>query len=158
MSITRFNIRVYGLLVHAGSVLVSDELIKGKPITKFPGGGMQPGEGTLDCLKREVREEMGVDAFGLVHFYTTDFFQPSAYAAGDQIVSIYYRFRIAEAELERMAGPAQGHAADPGQCFRWLSLADGTPDAVDLPIDRVVLQLLLEEQAHKRRVGGKSAE
>jgi hypothetical protein len=33
-----FTIRVYGLLLHEGRVLVSDEFIKGRRITKFPGG------------------------------------------------------------------------------------------------------------------------
>lgn len=38
MSSERFNIRVYGLLLHEGGVLVADELVKGHRITKFPGG------------------------------------------------------------------------------------------------------------------------
>ena len=59
--VDRFNIRVYGLLFHGGSVLVSDEMVQGRRITKFPGGGMMPGEGTLDCLRREIREETGLE-------------------------------------------------------------------------------------------------
>ena len=51
-----FTLRVYGLLMHEGRVLVSDELIKGQRITKFPGGGLEYGEGLKDCLVREIRE------------------------------------------------------------------------------------------------------
>ena len=40
-----FTIRVYGILLHKGCVLVCDELIKGRHITKFPGGGLEFGEG-----------------------------------------------------------------------------------------------------------------
>ena len=50
----RFNIRVYGLLINEQKqVLVSDELIRGSYITKFPGGGLEFGEGTRNCLQRE---------------------------------------------------------------------------------------------------------
>ncbi|MBK9515443.1 MAG: NUDIX domain-containing protein [Flavobacteriales bacterium] len=62
MNAPTFTIRVYGLLLHAGHVLVSDELIKGRRITKFPGGGLEYGEGLKDCLIREIREEIGIEA------------------------------------------------------------------------------------------------
>jgi len=44
-------------------------------MTKFPGGGLQFGEGTIDCIKREFREELGCEIGVLKHFYTTDYFQ-----------------------------------------------------------------------------------
>ena len=57
----RFNIRVYGILINEQQqVLVSDELIRGSYITKFPGGGLEFGEGTRDCLQREFMEEMNL--------------------------------------------------------------------------------------------------
>ena len=53
-----FNVRVYGILKDSNNhVLVSDELIRGEYFTKFPGGGLEFGEGTRDCLKREFKEE-----------------------------------------------------------------------------------------------------
>lgn len=152
MNVHRFNIRVYGLLVHAGHVLVSDEVVQGKRITKFPGGGMELGEGTLECLVREVREEMGAEAVDLQHFYTTDFFQPSAFREGDQIISIYYTFRVA-----RRSGHVTGimpfaNNAISGESFRWLPLDGAGSSDVDLPIDRVVLGMLLQKMARGRRV------
>ena len=61
----RFNIRVYGILINdQNQVLVSDELIRGKHYTKFPGGGLEYGEGTRDCLKREFLEETGHEING----------------------------------------------------------------------------------------------
>jgi 8-oxo-dGTP pyrophosphatase MutT (NUDIX family) len=50
-----FNIRVYGLVIRQGKVLLTDEIRFGIPMTKFPGGGLKPGEGTVDCLRREMR-------------------------------------------------------------------------------------------------------
>src|SRR5687768_1363505 len=87
----RFNVRVYGILVNEQKqVLVSDELIRGKEYTKFPGGGLEFGEGTRDCLKREFLEEMNLQVDVGQHLYTTDFFQQSAFNPAHQILSIYY--------------------------------------------------------------------
>src|ERR1041385_9580443 len=86
-----FNVRVYGVLVAGnGDILVADEHIRGGYYTKFPGGGMEFGEGTRDCLKREFKEETGLDVTVGEHIYTTDYYQQSAFNPKDQIISIYY--------------------------------------------------------------------
>src|SRR5215468_5074625 len=86
-----FNIRVYGLLLGPNKeVLVSDEFIRGNYYTKFPGGGLELGEGTRDCLKREFKEEMDLNVSIGDHIYTTDFYQVSAFNPAHQIISIYY--------------------------------------------------------------------
>jgi hypothetical protein len=42
----KFNIRVYGLLINKQQeVLVTDEYRIGMYMTKFPGGGLEYGEG-----------------------------------------------------------------------------------------------------------------
>src|SRR5687767_1809370 len=86
-----FNVRVYGILLGDNKeVLVSDEFIRGGYYTKFPGGGLEFGEGTRDCLKREFKEEMDLDVRIGDHIYTTDFFQMSAFSPDQQIIAIYY--------------------------------------------------------------------
>src|SRR5215831_7874107 len=86
-----FNIRVYGVLINEQKqVLVSDEYIRGGYYTKFPGGGLELGEGTRDCLKREFKEEMNLEVEVGDHIYTTDYFQLSAFNPNHQIISIYY--------------------------------------------------------------------
>ena len=70
-------------------ILVSDELIRGQYITKFPGGGLEYGEGTRDCLIREFKEEMDLNIEVGNHIYTTDYFQVSAFNPAHQIISIY---------------------------------------------------------------------
>lgn len=87
-----FNIRVYGILSNKDrEILVSDEFIRGNQYTKFPGGGLEFGEGTRDCLVREFMEEMNLAVRVTEHLYTTDFFQMSAFNPEHQIISIYYR-------------------------------------------------------------------
>src|SRR5437763_6592014 len=97
-----FNIRVYGVLINdQNQVLVSDEFIRGKYYTKFPGGGLEFGEGTRDCLKREFIEEMNLKVEVGEHIYTTDYYQKSAFNPDHQIISIYYFAK----ELEPITAP-----------------------------------------------------
>ena len=107
--ISMFNIRVYGILINEKrQVLVSDEFIRGAYITKFPGGGLEFGEGTRECLAREFMEEMNLKVKVADHIYTTDFYQQSAFNAAHQIISIYY---FAEA-LEPITAPLRSKLFD----------------------------------------------
>jgi ADP-ribose pyrophosphatase YjhB (NUDIX family) len=140
-----FTIRVYGLLIEQGHVLVADELIKGRPITKFPGGGLEYGEGLKDCLVREVREEIGVEALDVQHFYTTDFFQQSAFHTTPmQVVSVYFTFRVADPRsIPVVSIPFTGiSGAGDQEVFRWLDLARSVEEDLSLPIDRHVWRML----------------
>lgn len=147
-----FNIRVYGILSGKNrEVLVSDEFIRGSQYTKFPGGGLEFGEGTRDCLKREFKEEMNLDVRVTDHLYTTDFFQMSAFNPEHQIISIYYRvealeeiriplrtklfdFDEAQMEVYRKTGETE--------TFRFISWDLFSVESVTLPIDKVVAALL----------------
>src|SRR6186997_1206770 len=92
-----FNIRVYGILINdKKQVLVADEFIRGNYYTKFPGGGLEFGEGTRECLKREFKEEMDLNVEIGDHIYTTDYFQISAFKPDQQIISIYYAAKALE--------------------------------------------------------------
>lgn len=148
----RFNIRVYGILTdESRRVLVSDEYIKGRFFTKFPGGGLEFGEGTRDCLKREFKEETGLDVTIGAHIYTTDFFQISAFNNNDQIISIYYYVHADAAQLETKTTafdflPHQ--VSDPegeAEVFRWIEWQALTEEMMDLPIDKMVVGMIKKE-------------
>ncbi|MCL7987781.1 NUDIX hydrolase [Sphingobacterium sp. lm-10] len=88
-----FNVRVYGILVNKqNEVLVSDEQLGNFAFTKFPGGGLEYGEGIIDALKREFLEECNLEIEIIKHLYTTDFFEKSSFN-DSQIISIYYLIR-----------------------------------------------------------------
>ncbi|HXB45591.1 MAG TPA: NUDIX domain-containing protein [Puia sp.] len=143
-----FNLRVYGILLGENKkVLVSDELIRGGYYTKFPGGGLEFGEGTRDCLKREFKEEMDLEVKITDHIYTTDFFQMSAFNPEHQIISIYY---FAE-PLEPITAPLRSKPFDfderelkiyeqkkETETFRFIEWEDFSELSVTLPIDKVV--------------------
>lgn len=144
----RFTIRVYGLLIHEGCLLVADELIKGQRVTKFPGGGLEYGEGLKDCLIREIREEIGVEAIDARHFYTTDFFQQSAFHSEPvQVVSVYFTFRVANPQAIPVVQVPFNGIRGPGdqEVFRWLQLEGSKEEDLSLPIDRAVWRMLLEQ-------------
>ncbi len=148
MEISKFNIRVYGLLINDfNQVLVSDELIKGHYITKFPGGGLEFGEGIIDCLKREFREETNNEIEVVNHFYTTDFFQQSAYNPSHQIISIYYIVKPGNNfNLITTSTPFNFiESIDQAQAFRWLSINELSEEQFSLPIDKLVSRLLKEQ-------------
>ncbi len=147
-----FNIRVYGILISDDNqVLVSDEFIRGNYYTKFPGGGLEFGEGTRACLAREFMEEMGLKVDVKEHLYTTDFFQMSAFNPEHQIVSIYYKVE----PLELIKVPLRAKAFDFDQSqlaiynetgetetFRMVPMEEFGAHAVSLPIDKVVADLV----------------
>lgn len=148
-----FNVRVYGVLVDkANRLLVSDEFIRGDYITKLPGGGLEFGEGTRECLMREFMEETGLTVTIGDHLYTTDFFQISAFNHTDQIISIYYHVHCEDTSgiktstkkfdftPEQTADRIKGEA----ESFRWVNFEDIHEDTMSLPIDKVAIQRLKE--------------
>ncbi len=142
-----FTIRVYGICMKrmggTRKILVMDEVIKGRRITKFPGGGLEYGESTVDCLIREIREELNVEATDLRHFYTTDFFQQSVFhTAPMQVISIYYQFKLARtAKLEVLKEAFDLPDPTVQEGCRWMDL-NSPEESLSLPIDRHVLALL----------------
>lgn len=143
----RFNVRVYGIMINASrQILVSDEFIRGGYYTKFPGGGLEFGEGTLDCLKREWQEEIGQDIAITGHLYTTDFFQISAFDNYSQIISIYYLVSpLSPFTASTIRTPFDfkvPEGVSEMEAQRWIDWADFGEHSVTLPIDQAVARLL----------------
>ncbi|TNE80211.1 MAG: NUDIX domain-containing protein [Bacteroidetes bacterium] len=142
--IQRFNIRVYGLLVYEGKVLLSDEEMGNYAFTKFPGGGLEYGEGIADGLKREFQEELEAEIELTELFYINEFFQQSAFKKSDQLVSIYYRVSsLAMAELlEYIEGGWHPVGLEHRIRFHWQEISSLNEEQLTFPIDKLVAQKL----------------
>lgn len=141
-----FNIRVYGLLINEKQeILISDEERFGQCFSKFPGGGLEYGEGLIEGLKREFLEECNLEVEITDHFYTTDFFVKSAFD-DSQVISIYYQVKsISSVEITI---PSNHFVKADGQireAFRWVSLARLTIQEVTFPIDQYVVKIIKEK-------------
>ena len=148
-NLTRFNVRVYGLLINEHrQILVADEVFKnGNRATKFPGGGLELGEGLRDGLAREYVEETGVTISVKEHFYTTDFFQPSFFDTDSQIISVYYVCECAQWQQIKISSRKFDFTIKEGEeaeSFRWVSITDlKNEEDINLPIDKVVVDMLI---------------
>lgn len=148
MTPSRFNIRVYGIFADNGKVLVTDEFRLGIFMTKFPGGALEFGEGTLDCLRREFREELNTEIEILSHFYTTDFFLVTELLPSDmQLINIYYVVKAPTPYSFKTTDlPFDFPEAVEGvQTFRWLDIATLKEEDFTLPVDKKIVQMIREK-------------
>jgi 8-oxo-dGTP diphosphatase len=143
--IKHFNIRVYGLIIkNKAQILLTDEYVLDREMTKFPGGGLHFGEGPEDCLKREALEEFGQGIEIIEHFYTTGFFQRALFFEDHQLISLYYRARFLEYPRFKISEKPFDFKAmvNGSQSFRWADIATLREEELSFPIDRHVLGLL----------------
>jgi len=142
----KFLIRVYGLVVNEKSeILLSDEFELNMKMTKLPGGGLEFGEGLIDGLRREFREECNNQEIkNIRHFYTTDFFQAAKFFENTQLISVYYlvdlkhpiQFKLSDKPYDFEIGGSIS------QSFRWEKINTLKEDDITFPIDKFVLKKL----------------
>lgn len=131
--INSFNIRVYGLCIQDNKLLVLHEEYVGEKLIKLPGGGMEYGEGTIDCLKREFMEEINLSIKSVEHFYTQEDFVQSKFKENEQLLTIYYLVQVENmVDLEIKI--------DQIECVEWLPIENENP--FELPVDKIVFERL----------------
>ena len=142
----KFIIRVYGLIVNTkNEVLLSDEYQLDTKMTKFPGGGLEFGEGPVDCLIREIKEECNNQELeNIQHFYTTDYYQKALFFENAQLISIYYVAGFREPLVFDVSETPFnfGEMKNGSQSFRWKRIKDLEEGELTFPIDKFVANSL----------------
>lgn len=138
-----FNLRVYGLVINAnGEILISEERRSGFEFCKFPGGGVQKGEGILEALHREFKEELLAEITEAKFFYFNEFYQPSSFNPMEQIICFYYLVRLKQPQnliLNVKNTPING-SNDDFERFRWAAIEDLKEGELTFPIDKIILK------------------
>lgn len=135
-----FTIRVYALLVNKEhEILLMNESYRGIEFTKFPGGGLEWGEGLRDCVSRELHEELGLSNIDLQHYYTTDFFIESYFDTTTQVISVYYKTKQPIDKQSITLTKTDTRLLG----FKWQALKNLSTRDVSFPIDKKVVEMLL---------------
>ena len=135
--IDKINIRVYAIYVNENQELMAlDEGYAGKKLVKLPGGGLEFGEGTLECLHREFAEELNLKIEVLEHFYTQEEFLVSMFRENEQLLTIYYTVNILNLDELKILDESIENV-------KWISLHEENP--LPLPIDKIVFEKLKEK-------------
>lgn len=132
--IDKINIRVYATIVKNGKVLALHEEYAGEHLMKFPGGGLEFGEGALECVERELEEELNVKLKNVEHLYTQENFLVSKFRDNEQLLSIYYLAEIIDENELLIMDPCI-------EKTEWVSL-DAEENPFPLPVDKMVFGIL----------------
>lgn len=139
-----FNIRVYGLLINEDNhILISDERRNNFSYTKFPGGGLEFGEGMKEALIREFQEELSLEITVGELFYFNEQFQASAFNSKHQLFSFYYL--VTSKSIENVGNelyevPIQVE----GEKQRWVKINHELIQKMTFPIDKIAVSKLIE--------------
>ncbi len=138
MAIDSFNIRVYGVCLNENNeFLVLHEEYAGQYLTKLPGGGLEFGEGTIECLQRELNEELNLKIESVEHFYTQEEFIVSRFKDNQQLLTIYYLVKVKDLNDLLFMDPCI-------ESVEWHAIT-ANPSTLELPVDIVVYKKLQEK-------------
>lgn len=144
-TLDKFNVRVYGIIVHSGRILVSHERFRGESFTKFPGGGVQLGEGVLDALIREFKEELNIEITPSFLFHVTESLQVSRFYSEDQVIAIYYIVTSDEVDSIDISKRKE-EVEEKGEAFEWVELTKFKKEMLSFESDREAASKLLDKK------------
>lgn len=137
----RFNLRVYALITNElDEILISDECRFGQFFSKFPGGGVEYGEGIQAALMRELKEELNLHIQQMEFYYFNEFHQASAFDQSD-LIAFYYRIQINKNELPVSEGYEYPFTIEQEK-QRWVPISSLQSKELTFPIDRFVYEKL----------------
>ncbi len=142
--IDKFNVRVYALIVNGHKLLVSKEQIDHIKMFKFPGGGLEFGEGLKDAILRELKEELKLTPLKIEQFYISESFVQSQLRDNEQVLAVYYRIWY-KGDLElRSIEQATTFGSKNNLSFEWRNLDDTLLKVLSFDTDKEALTRLIE--------------
>jgi 8-oxo-dGTP diphosphatase len=141
--INKFNIRVYGIWTKKNKILVSNENIDGFRMVKFPGGGLEFGESTVNCVIREFKEELNVNAKVIRLIHTSDTVIQSIFKPNEQVIALHYliecldEIQVYEIEQQTSSGAINHHR------FEWIDLNSKVLNKLTFEMDKQAISKLL---------------
>lgn len=131
-----FNIRIYAIAIKDNKIFTLTEGYADTVLTKLPGGGLEFGEGTIECLHREFDEELNLRIKIVDHFYTQEGFHTSLINDNKQIFNVYYLVEILNLEEMEIKIPKIERVS-------WNDITMDNP--FTLPVDRIVFERIQKQ-------------
>ena len=138
----KFNARCYALIrSNQNRVLVMMERWQGVDLNKFPGGGLELGEGLLECIYREIDEEFQEsEHLSYRHLFTPTECFASRFKPNEQLLLTYFTSQaLAKEELWKLI-PGDKNLLG----MKWLELKAENAEWFTLESDRKAFLTLLE--------------
>jgi 8-oxo-dGTP pyrophosphatase MutT (NUDIX family) len=137
-----FNIRVYALVVKNNRLLISEEQHGGFFLRKFPGGGLQFGEGVLQALHRELKEELDADVDSASLLCVTEDFVVSFLNNKQQVIGVHYLVDLKQDYSDEFLNNNHLEIENGHIQFKWVSIDSLTAEDFTSSVDKSAFEKL----------------
>lgn len=147
MQSKRFIVRVYGLIHNKwNEVLLAEEFHFNTFMRKFPGGGLEFGEGPAECLYREIQEELNINLPVGELLHTTSVFIQSAFNPDHQVLGIYFLVEANAKAISLFRDLYQLPSNNGEERFKWVSADELRPEDLTFPADQQAYETFLNRR------------
>ena len=137
-----FNVRVYALIVKNNRLLISEEQHGGVFLRKFPGGGLQFGEGILQALHRELKEELNADVESASMLCVTEDFVVSFLNNKQQVIGVHYMVDLKQDYSDDFLNNNRVELENGYIHFKWKLIENLNADDFSSPVDKTAFEKL----------------
>ena len=137
-----FNIRVYALIVKNNRLLISEEQHGAFFLRKFPGGGLQFGEGVLQALHRELKEELDADVDSASLLCITEDFVVSFLNNKQQVIGVHYLVDLKQDYSDEFLNNNHLELENGHIQFKWVLIDSLTAEDFTSSVDKSAFEKL----------------